>query len=183
MKLTYQLTQNDIVEAFLFHVANYEKTRSRNRTSHYFVTFGFLFFSAMAYDRDSVSGFVVLGVLGLLWFFFWPSYLQRAYKKGCQRRVRENFGDSSSQHMSYELKDDGIHTITPVGNSNSPYSVVNRIVVNDIYTYVYIGKTVGVILPNDRIPKEQIDAFVAELQKRIDSAKGSSNGSTPLDVS
>ena len=65
--------------------------------------------------------------------------------------------------VSMEPLPDGIASTSHLGESKYGYHAVDRIDRTELYTYVFIGKGMALILPHDRVAPDVADSFVAEL--------------------
>ena len=90
--------------------------------------------------------------------------------------VAENMGDTLENPVILELHDDGIHSESYLGQAVYKYTAVGDIVGNGDHTYVFLGKDLALVLPKDRIPKDQLDEFVREVGERKASALRAAEG-------
>jgi hypothetical protein len=104
--------------------------------------------------------------------------MRRRYQKHYEKHIRETVGQSLQKSMTLELRDDGICSSSSLGESKYRYSAVDRIVENDGYTYVFIGKGMALVLPHDRIPKDAIDSLATEINQRKQEANQASEATS-----
>lgn len=170
MKLIYQLEPSDLVAFNEYHVAHSDLHKKQRRKHRIVVPIVYLVLSALLLIVDARIGSVLLAAFAIIWFLLSPRWLKRRYRKHFQKHVAETVGDSLKEPVTLELHDDGIHSASYLGQSTYKYSAVGQIVGNGIYTYVYIDKGMALVLPDDRISRDQIDTFVAEIKTRKESA-------------
>ena len=92
--------------------------------------------------------------------------LKQVRRQQCEKYVNESVGNSLKEPIILELLEDGIHSSSYLGTFTYIYYAVDKIVENQGYTYIYIGKDKALILPHDRIAPDELNAFVTEVQKR-----------------
>ena len=170
MKLTCQLTPADLVAFNEYHAANsplHKRHRLRYRLSIPIVFLsGVAFFVAVGAYLAAVP----LTVFAVVWFVLSPCWLKYRNKRIYQKHIAENVGDSLREPSILELCDDGIHSTSHLGQSVYNYSAVGQIATDGGYTFVYIGKGMALVLPEDRLPRDEIDAFVTEIWARKEAA-------------
>lgn len=166
MRLTFQLTQSDLVQFNEYHSAHSPlqiKARRKHRSR---VPIIYLIFTAIFVVLDNLTLAAFFGVFAVLWFFISPRLMTKRYKKYFQKHIEETVGDELNEPSTVQLMDDGIHSTSHMGHSIFKYSVVEKIIENDGFTYIYIGKGMALIIPHDRVSGNEVEEFVAEIGKR-----------------
>ncbi len=118
-------------------------------------------FSSQSYLDSAITILVAIA-----WFILIPYLLRYFIRKNCRKLVAETIGDSLGQPHVIELLPDGILSSSQIGELKFPYSSIDRVVENNDYTFIYVGKTMGLILPHDRIPSETIQWWVNEIERK-----------------
>lgn len=170
MKLIYQLTPSDLVAFDVYHAAHSELTRKQRRNYRIVLTTIYLTIAALFFAIDRRIASALVAAFAIIWFLSYPQRTERRSRIYFQRFIAETVGDSLKEAVILELHDDGIHSTSYLGQSTIKYSAVDKLVVDGIYTYVYIGRGAALIFPDDRIPRDQINAFVEEIKTRKESA-------------
>ncbi len=166
MKLTYQLTLDDLVKFNIYHTENspiHIKARRRYRIIPPAI---YLALAMFGYFAGDVGFAMTFAGLAIVWFLFSPRILKRRYRKHFEKHVEENFKDSVKESSTVELEEDGVHSTSQMGESIFKYSAVEKIVANDGFTYVYIGKGMAIVIPHDRVPENQINDLVTGIEKQ-----------------
>ena len=166
MKLTCQLQPADLVAFNEYHSAHSKLHRKQRWKYRVIVPIVYLILAAILYTSSGPMGASVLVAFALIWFLFSPLWLRRRYRKHFQKHVAETSGESLKDPMVLELVDEGIRVQSHIGQSVFKYTAVGNIARDVGRTYVYIGKGMALILPEDRIPKDQIAAFVKTIEER-----------------
>ena len=167
MKLTCQLTPADLVAFNEYHVAHSDLHRAQRRKHRYVVPVIYFIFAGLLFLGSAGRAALIFAVFAIIWFLLSPRWLRRRYRKHFQKHVAETAGEAIKTPVTLELRDDGIHSESNLGHSVLKYSAVGQIVENGMYTYVYIGQGMALVLPEDRIARQDIDAFVTDLKKRL----------------
>ena len=165
MKITFQLTQDDLVEFNLYHSAHsplHIKTLRRQRVLVPIIYLVISVFGAMRVDLVFAG---IFAALSILWFLLFPKWTKKRYRKHYIKHIEENFSSIDKEPVTIELKDDGIHSTSHMGHSVFKYSVVEKIVENDDVTYIYIGKGMALVLPHDRVPDNERAALREGIEK------------------
>ena len=170
MKLTYQLTPDDLVAFNEYHAANsplHKRARLRFRIVLPIIL---LMGSAFIVAIGAYPAAMPFAVVAVAWFLLSPYWLKRRYRKHFQRYIAENVGDLLKEPSTLELHDDGIHTTSYLGQAVYKYSAIGQIAYVEGYTFIYIGKGMALVLPEDRLSPDDVDAFVTEIWTRKDAA-------------
>lgn len=169
-RLEYQQTEDDILQFHLYYssVSGYHKKqrlKQRLRVPVFYIGIALLFLVMKWY-----IGAAMLAICAVAWALFFPLWMRRVFRKNCVKLIKEGVGDSLSKPNMLELQEDGIFSSSYLGESKYNYSVIDRIVENDGYTYIFIGKGTALVLPHDRISQEDRCSFVDEVNRRREQA-------------
>jgi hypothetical protein len=166
MKLTYQLTQDDLLKFNEYHCAHSQlhiKARKRHRTIVPIIYLALAVFGALTIDFVFAS---ILLLFAVLWFLLSPRWLTRRYRNHFQKYIDENLKDIIKEPSTVEILDDGIHSTSFIGHSIFKYQAVEKIVEDDALTYIYIGKGMAIIIPHDRVSESELKDLLAEVETR-----------------
>ena len=169
MKLTYQLTQSDLVKFNEYHSAHSAFDKKCRRKYRIFFPIIYLTFSIIFFLFSDYPSTIIFIAFAILWFVFYPLWQKKRYRKHFEKHVAETVGDSLKEPMVVELQDEGIHISDYSGQSLYKYSAVGQIVENESCTYIYFGKGIALILPHDRLSIDDIKALVVEVEHRKQS--------------
>jgi hypothetical protein len=166
MKITFQLTQKDLVKFNEYHSAHsplHIKTLRRQRILVPIIYLVIAAFSAISLNYTFATMFSVLSVL---WFLLYPKWIKKRCKKYFTKHVEENFSNVDKEPSSIELQEDGIHSTSHMGHSTFKYSVIEKVVENDGVTYIYIGKGIALVIPHDRVSADDRNSLITEIEQR-----------------
>jgi len=166
MKLTYQLTQSDLVKFNEYHSAHSTLHNKYRRKYRILFPICYLIFSIIFFLFDDIPLAIGFIVLAILWFLFYPLWENKRYRKHFEKHVAETVGDFLKEPLIVELQEEGIHISDHSGQSLYKYSAVGQIVENEGYTYIYIGKAMALILPHDRLSINDITTLIIEVENR-----------------
>jgi len=179
-RLEYRLTELDLRNYNVHHSANSSFYRTQRRLHRIVLPAAYALLMVPLCLLRSFVAASILAVAGVAWFLLSPGWLRMRHRRQCAKHIRETVGDSLRSPMILELRPEGILSSNAMGDSTYRYSAVDRIEEDDGVTYVYIGKGMALVLPHDRIPKDAIDSFLAEIAGRRQAAIHSGNaGSAP----
>lgn len=167
MKLTYQLTKADLVAFNEYHSAHSPLHIKMRRRHRILVPIFYLVLAAFWAFHGDYTVPSMLAVAAVLWFLLSPRWLRRRYRKHFQKHVEETIGDALETPTTVELREDGIHSTGHMGHSVFNYSVVDKIVENDGFTYIYIGKGMALIVPHDRVPAGATEELTDGIKARL----------------
>ncbi len=165
-RIEYMLTEDDLVKFNLYFAETSPVNRQRRFKCR--VLIPILYFVLALYPiLNQYYIFASLTIVtAVLWFFLSPFWFRRGYRKYYKQHVAETMGDSLKKIRVVELLPDGFLSTTSFGESKYRYDAVDKIVEHDGFTYIYIGKSMAVILPHDRIPSETIQWWVDEIERK-----------------
>jgi hypothetical protein len=165
-RLECTLNETDLLRFYLYYWEHSELGCRQRRRQCLFVPLIYLALAAFVclYRLYVIAGIFVL--FAIAWYLLWPWCLSIRIRRFYASHIKETVGDTLREPRIHRLSPEGICSLSGQGDSVYRYSAVDRIVENDGYTYVFIGKNQALILPHDRLLKEAIDTFVAEIQRR-----------------
>jgi len=165
MKVTFQLEQDDYVKFNEYHSIHSPLHIKARRKHRVIVPIIYLVITVLSLLNSDYVLATVFGIFAILWFLLSPAWQKRRYRKHFQKHVAETIGDALKEPSSVELMEDGIHSTSYAGHSVFKYSVVEKIVENEGFTYIYIGKGMAIIIPHDRVDESEVNELVAEIKK------------------
>ena len=166
MKLTCQLTIDDFVAFNEYHVAHSPLHIKQARQHRYIPTIIYFMMAAIFCAIHAVVAATLCAFFSLGWFLTEPRRLRLRRKKLIEKHLAETIGDSLSEPSCLEVCEDGIHASGYLGQSIFKFSSVGAIAQEGVYTFVYIGKGQALVLPDDRLPADQIQTFVDGVRSR-----------------
>ncbi len=179
MKLTYQLALDDIVAFNMYHIVRTKAYRKNLNILRIWLPIGFCILSIIEFMAGDISGVIISLAVAVLINQLFPVLSNYINRKKLRKHIAENLTDLFADPNTLEILEEGLLEVNRLGRTTYYYFRIGKIVVDGIRTYIYIGKGNAVILPNDRIPQEQIDEFVAELKVRIEASKDFSESPAP----
>ena len=115
--------------------------------------------------------FWLLTLVMLIVTLRFPRRFRNSVSKVHRKTIREIADDLIGTSLVVELREDGVFTQNVRGQSTYVYSTVGEIVENAGCVYVFVSKGSALIFPRDRIPRETLDAFIAELKTRVNQSQ------------
>ena len=171
MKLTYQLNQDDLV-AFYQHFASRSNVhRRRWRQSVFGIPILCSLVAGYFYYRAATATAVVYLVLAVVWFALWPVVMKASHKRYYKKHVEEIDGVLFQEPTFVELREGGLFSSNAQGQVLYKYTAIGDVEDVGRYTYIWLGKRMAIILPEDRIPRDQLVAFVEAVREKLNEGK------------
>lgn len=172
--LEYQLTEEDLVRLHMYYFSHITTQRKRRQRKRYLISGILLFLAVPMYLIGESPMAVVFVFWAVVWFLFYPPYIRWLYRNSIQRSVHETRQSLLAEPITLAVEDDGIYLSSAIADSRYRYSAIECVVEHAGYNYIFLGKAQALILPHDRLGKEAVDAFVAEVEQRREVPPGAS---------
>ena len=171
IEITY--TEDDHVKFSCFNMFRLEAIRKSIRRRRFFLAlFMVVLFAFGVWGFIEEDGFdavfhwtLAFGILVV--FVLFPRLVHRNARKNHRKILRETAGDLIGTPIVMELREDGVYNQSVRGHSIFVYSTIGEITEHEGCVYVFISKGNAMFFPRDRIPRETLDAFIAELKTRM----------------
>jgi hypothetical protein len=165
-RIEYTLTADDLLQFNLYYSSISENHASQRRKHRTLVSIAYIILALISFGFNEYGIAIVFILFAGAWFLFSPRLVSRQYRKHYEKHIAETAGDKLPYSVVLELQPDGIFASSYMGEAKYHYDVVDKIVENEGYTYIFIRKDMAFILPHDRIPDETIKGFVDEIQRK-----------------
>jgi hypothetical protein len=184
MRLRYENTANDFVAFNAFHLA--QSPSYKRSIAIYTCVFGLatglaVFFLAKSTSLEIVkslpeeSKILVAAVQAILVVAIYALLLPRVLRRSTMRQARKLLAEGQNKlflcEHRVEITDDGLVTWSPYGESRVRWEAVERVQRTEPHTFLYVSAVAAFIIPHDRILEGDCEAFVAEIQRRIELNK------------
>lgn len=166
MKITFQLTQEDLVKFNEYHSAHSPLHIKTQRRQQIIVPVIYLVIAILSAISADYSLAIIFVALSILWILLYPKWIKKRYKKYFIKHIAENFSNINKEPSSIELREDGIHSTSHIGHSIFKYSAVDKIVENGGATYVYIEKGMALVIPHDRISDNDRKSLITGIKQQ-----------------
>ena len=151
--ITFERTQEDLIEFNLFHISHSPTIRRQvlltqivmgvlifvGSTSAIFLRLGYL----------SLSIFIFVAVVSILGSFVYPYIYRRSAISQAQKLLKEGSNKSLLGYHEISLSSDGIIAKTLAGESKLNWASVEKVIENDKYIFIYIGAINAVVVPKN----------------------------------
>lgn len=170
MKIAFDFTEQDYID---FNMHYYETSPTMRRSLNKSRIAGTLIcfmmpFVAKDFGRVPFPYLMGgLGIMGILWFFFFPSRLQKLYLKQIKKMLQEKpntfFGPKT-----LELRDDGIMVKGDAQESLNTYSSISQMYEHKGSIYLYNSAVSALIIPASAFSSSsERQAFLDALRPRL----------------
>jgi hypothetical protein len=171
--LEYQPTEEDLVRWNLYYAARSSYHRRYLlifRLAIPCIPLAFAFLELLSRRFFPALHFVLFAVL---WVFIAPGLYRYLIRMQVRRLAKEGYQNLIRKPIVLAVEEDGIYCRSHIGETLYHYAAVESVSEDNGYTYLLMGKGIALILPHDRLGKDTVDAFVAEVERRREAPQGS----------
>lgn len=170
-EIQYSLQERDLI-AFSEHEVK-DNSPLRKQTKRQSTTIpGILCTIALVmwfYFEDVLSALIV-GVAGVVWGLVTPLYFNRDFR----RKVRAQFSDEDLNRIlgNYKLRIEkkALVEISPQGESRILWKDILRMELTKKYAFIYLDAHEALIVPLEKLSREQINEFADLVDQRIEES-------------
>jgi hypothetical protein len=170
-RIECDLTEEDMLSFNLFFLQHSPGAARRRRRLRFGVPIFYAVLAVVLFYIGRTGAATVFLAIAVLWAALYPLWVGRYQRRYLVEQIAETMGDQLPCPTVYELREGGIFANSLLGESTFRYDVVDRVEEDGSRTYVFVGKAMGLVLPHDRVPRADIDAFVETVLQRRDEAR------------
>ncbi len=145
MTLNYQLRQEDALafnREYYKTSPTYRRTKTRARLMLPVIMLALWTFTTSSSGFEWTSTVIFLGS-GLLWFFLYPTYLDKRVSRYAERVMSEGSYSKNMGPGELILAENGLHSRSAIGQSIYLWSAVDRVVLTDAYLFIFLTGLIG----------------------------------------
>jgi len=109
----------------------------------------------------------IVAFFTVFWLIVWP----RRFKQVLARQARKLYSEGSTAGTvgphELELGDKGLIDSTSIGENQTYYRAIEKIVTNGEYTYIFRNAFTACVIPHEEIASSDLHAFLDSLEQRI----------------
>jgi hypothetical protein len=168
-RLEYQLNENDLFQLYSYL---YEQSGSHRKLVRkaQLAAFAWPFLALLCVIRGSYALAVFFVLVAATLYALIPLHFRSRILKEYRKLARETADRLCRAPITVELSDEGISLSTSRGSAMVRFAAIDRIEETSDYTYVFVTKRDGYVLPHDRLSRSDIDAFIREVKRRRKAA-------------
>jgi hypothetical protein len=164
MQVQYEMTPEDFVAFNAYHQKNSPELRRRLNISRIAIPLVMLLaFLAMPLIKLDQGESYVEKLLELKWFFLAPVilyfYTPFAWRRRNAKLIRNMLREGSTKALlgdcTITISDDGIASVRKSSSSSVGWDVVDRIVENDQYGFIYLSSLSAVLIPRRAFQRDE----------------------------
>lgn len=160
LTLNYHLTKEDHLAFQLYDASTSERIRKKRRYSRLRVPIVYLILGAVLIWAALLEFGLLMMVIGALWYFIYPKYEAKRYKKHFQEYVDENFKEKHNEAAKLELDMEHIYGSSSLGESKIKVSEVDRIEETSEHIFIRVG-AMGFVVPKRKVDDlNELNAWV-----------------------
>jgi len=163
MKIEFTLSKEDLLQFQLFMASKSEQIIKARKKSKWRVPIVYIVLGlALSFTNNMIFGIVFLAI-AILWFFFYPGYQAKRYRKIYEKSVEENFINNAGKQSTLTFNDEYVETQNYQGESKLRIKEILRIDEVRDYCFVKFSSGVGLVIPLNQLPEK--DSLIANLKK------------------
>lgn len=154
MRLTYELTADDIEKFNLFHIYDSPKMKRTIMWQRSVMPLVFLFVAFSLSRTAEIPTFYLyaLGIVAaLLWFIYYPTYFKNVIKRQVSKAVRADKVKTETGHHELLLTERNYTYIKPGARKSEAWSKVERFEEDEEMFYLYNTSFSAIIIPKRAI--------------------------------
>lgn len=151
MTIEFTLIKEDLLQLQLFMASISEQVRKARRKTHLLIPVIYMIFAAvLLITTDWFLGIVFISV-GVVWYFVYPSYQAKQYKKVYSKHVDESQIKRTLQPTELTFEDEYITGKDYSGESKFKINIVERIDEVRDYCFLKLNSGSGLVIPVSRL--------------------------------
>jgi len=171
-KIQYTNTIEDIIEFAEFCFENSQTRQTHMRRMRVITLVGMiLMFAIVSWIAKSYT-YLILGTIAAVAFFIqYPDMIKRIATNLVKRPYleRDNKAVFAARHLTVEP--DKIKVTTEYGESTADWKVIEKVMENAKYIFIYTTSSAAYIIPKSSIPAEMLEDFTTRIKKYYQNAK------------
>jgi ABC-type multidrug transport system fused ATPase/permease subunit len=147
MHLTFTLSQEDILQMQLFMASLSEQVRKKRRMTHLRVPIIYILLAGvLMLTSDWVVG-IVFVCIAVVWYFVYPSYQARHYRKYYSKFVAENLAKRTIQPTELSFGEEYVGCLDYSGDSKLRTDTIERMDEVRDYCFLKFNSGGGMVIP------------------------------------
>ena len=147
MKLKYELNNSDFLEYQLYTASKSKVHKKKRRNSRIILPILYFLIGVYLLTRDRIYLAIVILMLGLLWFIFYPFYSRYRYKRHYKNHIKENYKNRVNTPVQLEFDSDFIDTIDYSAQSKIKASSFEKLVELQNHFFLTLASDQSLIIP------------------------------------
>lgn len=166
MKIDYHLDEDDFLTHQLFIASRSPRIQSKRKRSRISVPIVYSIIGILFLFQEQFGLTVVFGLLGLLWYVFYPKWDKNRFVKHYQKFIEETYKERLGVGVSLEIGNEYMWARDKANESKIAISELTEIceISSTIYLLLRSGQTL--ILPKNKI--KDLDSLTKTLRELAD---------------
>ncbi len=167
-EITFSLEEDDLVALARYQLEHSPALRKRYRLQKYGLVFGFL---ALALVAGAAGGKVSLALyfagLALFFFVFYPLYYRWLTGRTLRQIVRARLNPKAFARRSLRIAPEGLVQVVEGSAATTDWARLGPVALTPAHAFLAVDGVYALVIPRARLPEEEVDAFLRDLQDRI----------------
>ncbi|WML32939.1 YcxB family protein [Clostridium sp. OS1-26] len=149
-EIEYDLTREDYIEYNMNHMATSKTMKRTLFIQQYIISLMFIvapFFFVRITKAPFKFWLTVFLITYLLWVIFYPKYFKLVVKRRINKMLDEGKQENLFGRYSILITHEGILENSNMGQSNTNWNAVERLIETEEYIYIYISPVNAYIVP------------------------------------
>lgn len=144
----------------------HQKVRTRTRFIGPVVFFGIVLFKAY---KDGFSPYFAgfMAMFSVAWFFLYPKRYDSLVKKQAEKIIKDESYANSFGEYHLTLGDEGLESVSPVGQSSYPWSSVVSTEISMGHLLIFLRGGQGYAISNQQVGEENAESARRLIQERM----------------
>lgn len=150
MQLTFRLSEEDFIQAFLYHWSTDQNLRSKRRRNTIILAAFSLIIGFICF-WDNITSCVIFFFLALILNIFYPFYVKVRIENTYRKFIRENYKEKTNILQFIEFKNNSIKIESELGDNSINYSAFQSFIETKHYYYLNMKTSDKIIVPKNSI--------------------------------
>jgi len=162
MILEYSLDQTDYLNHQLYIASKTERIIKKRKRSKLLLAGLYILLGLLYLQGSMYSQALVFGLIGLLWYFLYPIWERRRYRKHYQKFIEDTYHERFGKTSTIELGKQLIHLKEQGSESSISTEEINEIIEIPSLLLIRLKGGSSILFPKDKI--SQLDELISTLK-------------------
>ena len=162
MVINYQLTNSDFLEYQLYASSKSKSHKKRRRNNRFIGPIVMLLYGFYMSNKDgNYVGITISGILGVLWFLFYPIYSKWRYERHFKKHVEESYKNRINKPVQIDSNEDSINAKDYGSESKINGNELKELIETQNHFFIKLMTDVSLVIPKYAVEDK------TEFKKRI----------------
>lgn len=153
MLLNYKLSEEDFLQAFLYHWSTNTYQKKRRKRNYILLSLFLLVIGIICFHDKLTSLFIYL-VISLIIVLAYPLLVKINIENAYRKFIKQNYKEKTQILQQIELNNNNLFIDSELGKSNLNYNSFNTFIETNNYFYLNMLTSDKIIIPKDTIDNQ-----------------------------